>query len=148
MPVSETMAMRLRRAYMTMHRYAQQHFASFGVTADQYVLLSLLAEQDEIRQQDLAARAYSDPNTIAAMLSLLEEKKLLRRKRDKSDGRAKLVCLTALGHRLHEKLIRSVEPIHAEMERAVGADRQALFASLWQIESTLANLQLKSSVDQ
>ena len=39
-------AMHLRSAYLTLHRRAQNHFSEFGVTADQYVILTLLAQKD------------------------------------------------------------------------------------------------------
>lgn len=134
MSVNETIAMRLRRAYMSMHRHAQQHFAPFGVTADQYVVLSILAEHEGLRQQELAERANSDPNTITAMLALLEKKRLVRRKADKNDGRVRLVSLTASGRKLQEKLAQSVEPLHESMEQAVGAHREGLFIALQQLE--------------
>ena len=89
MSFHESVPMRLRRAYLTVHRAAQAHFAQFGVTADQYVLLSLLAEQDGITQKELAERMCSDGNTITAMVRLLETKKLVRRRRCDADGRAR-----------------------------------------------------------
>ena len=40
---AEDLAMALRGAYLTMHRKADSFFVKHGVTADQYVLLHLLA---------------------------------------------------------------------------------------------------------
>jgi DNA-binding MarR family transcriptional regulator len=61
----------LRAAPFAMHRASDAHFSSFGVTADQFVLLACLAQQDAITQHELARRASSDPSTIRAMLVLL-----------------------------------------------------------------------------
>ena len=146
MSVNETIAMRLRRTYMSMHRHAQQHFAPFGVTADQYVVLSILAEHEGLRQQELAERANSDANTIAAMLALLEKKRLVRRRSDKNDGRVKRVSLTAAGGRLQEKLSQSVEPLHEAMEQAVGEHREELFVALQQLEAVFSKSQTLSQV--
>jgi len=85
----ESIPMRLRRAYLTVHRTAQAHFARFGMTADQYVLLSLLADKDGITQKELSSRMCSDGNTITAMLCLLERKGLIQRERCSADGKDK-----------------------------------------------------------
>src|SRR5258706_272927 len=72
----------LRAAYFAMHRVSDGHFSRQGVTADQFVLLACLAEDDGITQQELARRASSDPSTIRAMLLLLEGRMLVARERD------------------------------------------------------------------
>src|ERR1700730_9689274 len=89
----------LRAAYFGMHRVSDAHFARQGVTADQFVLLACLAEDDGITQQELARRASSDPSTIRAMLLLLEGRELVTRERDPKDNRARLVRLPSKGRR-------------------------------------------------
>ena len=74
-----SLAMAVRRAYKTMHRRADSFFAKHGVTADQYVLLLLLAQESEVTQENLVARASSDPNTVRRMLLLLEGQGLVIR---------------------------------------------------------------------
>src|SRR5262245_64838990 len=83
----------LRAAYFGMHRVSDAHFSRYGVTADQFVLLACLAEQDAITQQELARRASSDPSTVRAMLVLLEGRGLLSRDRDPGERRARVVTL-------------------------------------------------------
>lgn len=97
-------AMGLRRAYWAMHRLADAELKRLGVTADQFVLLSILAEGDGITQQELCRKASSDPNTIRAMLLLLEARGLIARKPHPRDGRARKVVLTAMGRRTQERL--------------------------------------------
>src|SRR5213082_3103383 len=94
----------LRAAYFGMHRVSDAHFAAHGVTADQFVLLACLAEQDAITQRELAHRASSDPSTVRAMLVLLEGRGLVARERRPEDSRAHAVTLTAKGRRLFERL--------------------------------------------
>src|SRR5213082_1484829 len=105
----------LRAAYFGMHRVSDAHFASYGVTADQFVLLACLAEQDAITQLELARRASSDPSTTRAMLVLLEGRGLVARRRHPDDGRARVVTLTPRGRRLFERLWETSEPIRAQM---------------------------------
>ncbi len=97
-------AMGLRAAYWAMHRRTEAGLARCGVTADQFVLLSLLAEQDGITQQELVRRASSDANTIRAMLVLLEKRGLVTRDKHPTDGRARSVALTRKGRQIYEKL--------------------------------------------
>jgi MarR family transcriptional regulator, organic hydroperoxide resistance regulator len=108
----QQLAMLLRGAYLTMHRQAQQVFAPFGATADQFVLLSLLAEQDGVIQQDLVRRSFSDPNTVRAILVLLEKRGLVTRRNHQHDGRARLVHLTPKGRTLYGVLLRQSRAFH------------------------------------
>jgi DNA-binding MarR family transcriptional regulator len=101
----------LRAAYFAMHRASDSHFTRHGITADQFVLLACLGEQDAVMQQDLVRRAASDPSTVRAMLVLLEGRGLVVRERHPADGRAREVSLTAKGRRLYERLWRTSEPI-------------------------------------
>jgi DNA-binding MarR family transcriptional regulator len=105
----------LRSAYFAMHRVSDAHFSRHGVTADQFVLLACLAEQDGVTQQELARRASSDPSTVRAMLVLLEGRGLVSRERRPDDRRARVVRLTARGRRLHERLLGTSEPIRVRM---------------------------------
>lgn len=119
MSFRDGLGMRLRCAYLSMHRRFQAHCAEFGVTADQFVVMSLLAEEDGIIQKELVLRIHSDANTIAALLGLLEEKGLIRRVCAEHDGRARCVHLTPKGRRLHGELAGSSEELHRQLRKAV-----------------------------
>jgi DNA-binding MarR family transcriptional regulator len=121
----------LRAAYFAMHRVSDAHFSRHGVTADQFVVLACLAEQDAITQQELARRASSDPSTIGAMLVLLEGRGLVARERHPADHRARVVSQTAKGRRLFERLLRTSEPIRVQMLEGFSDDEsRALVAGL------------------
>jgi DNA-binding MarR family transcriptional regulator len=105
----ETLGMRLRGAYLTFHRMANAHFEPFGVTADQFVVLTLLAEEDGVTQRDLVKQAFSDANTIGEMLTRLEKKQFVRRQRHMKDGRARCVFLTPKGRKMQQQLWNSWE---------------------------------------
>jgi DNA-binding MarR family transcriptional regulator len=105
----------LRAAYLAMHRASDSHFTRHGITADQFVLLACLGEQDTVMQLDLVRRTASDPSTIGAMLVLLEGRGLVVRERHPVDGRARVVCLTAKGRRLYQRLWKTSEPIRTQL---------------------------------
>jgi DNA-binding MarR family transcriptional regulator len=109
------LAMALRSAYLTMHRKCDSFFVRYGVTADQYVLLNLLAHESGVTQQTLVVRASSDPNTVRAMLLLLEGRGLVKRERHPVDGRARSVSITKKGLRIFQRLQQASEPILAQL---------------------------------
>lgn len=121
------LAMRLRCAYLSMHRKADSHLARFGVTADQFVLLTLLSHEDGITQKELGLRSSSDPNTLRAMLVLLERQSFLVRHSHPTDGRAKCVALTDAGRRVQKKLWKAVESFHDGLLALFQADEMKSF---------------------
>jgi MarR family transcriptional regulator for hemolysin len=142
-----TLGMKLRGAYLAMHRAFQAHFAQLtrvgrcGVTADQFVVLSLLADEDGLIQRELVRRTRSDANTMTALLRLLERDGLIRRVRHQNDGRARCVFLTERGRQLQRRLKRSSAPLHQKLQTAVAADDlPALLRSLEQIATAMGEL--------
>jgi DNA-binding MarR family transcriptional regulator len=115
MATGHDIAMGLRAAYWAMHRQTDARCAQRGVTADQFVLLSLLSEQDGVTQQELVRRASSDPNTIRAMLVLLEKRGLVARERHPTDGRARSVTLTRKGRQILDKAWSVTEPLRKNL---------------------------------
>jgi len=131
-------AMGLRAAYWAMHRRTDACFAKRGVTADQFVLLALLAEKDGTTQQELGHRASSDRNTIRAMLVRLEDSGLIARKQHPTDGRALRVTLTRKGRQTYEQLWAESEPLRQQLLTAVcPQEAKALVQSLSHISRTM-----------
>ena len=125
------LAMMLRRAYLAVHRRAGGDLSAAGATADQFVVLTVLAEADGITQMELAAAAGSDANTVAAMVGLLERRGLVRRERDRDDRRARRVSLTPTGRRLQTRLWSAGRDLHERLAAAVpAARRKALLEDL------------------
>jgi DNA-binding MarR family transcriptional regulator len=120
----------LRAAYLALHRQTNDCFAKDGVTADQFVLLSALADADAVIQQELVRRVGSDPNTVRAMLLLLEDRGLVARQRHPSDGRARCVTLTVKGRQVFKKLWTKSEPLRARLLAAFRPNEVAALLGL------------------
>ena len=105
----------LRAAYLALHRRSDAHFANYGVTADQFVLLATLASGGTLTQRELARRMPSDPSTVRPMLVLLEDRGLVRRESHPTDRRARMVALTTNGRRKFQQLFEAGEPIRTQM---------------------------------
>ena len=120
----------LRAAYLALHRQTNDCFADDGVTADQFVLLAALAEADGVTQQALVRCVSSDPNTVRAMLLLLESRGLVVRERHPADGRARCVTLTAKGRQVFKQLWAKSEPLRARLLTAFRPDELAALVAL------------------
>ena len=129
----------LRAAYLALHRQTNDCFAQDGVTADQFVLLAALAEANAMTQQELVRRVGSDPNTVRAMLLLLESRGLVARKRHPTDGRARCVTLTGKGRRVFKRLLTRSEPVRGRLLTAFRPDEvAALFDLLCRVAEVMA----------
>jgi DNA-binding MarR family transcriptional regulator len=132
------MAMGLRAAYWAMHRQTEACLARRGVTADQFVLLALLAERDGTTQQELVRRASSDANTVRAMLILLESRGLVARGQHPTDGRARRVVLTRKGRQTYERLWAESEPLRQRLLAAFEPEQvDAIVESLNRISDAM-----------
>lgn len=113
------LAMALRAAYLAMHRRTDAALARHGVTADQFVLLAALSTGDALTQRDLGRQTGSDPNTVRAMLVLLEKRGLIARTPHPTDGRALTVALTPAGKRTYRTLCAASEPVRTSLLNAL-----------------------------
>lgn len=120
-------AMALRAAYWAMHREADALLQPHGVTANQFVLMSILAGEHGLTQQELVRRASSDANTVRAMLVLLERRGLVSRRPHATDGRARAVALTAEGRASYAALWARSRGFHRQLLSAVGPGGAAAF---------------------
>jgi DNA-binding MarR family transcriptional regulator len=132
------LGLKLRAAYLSFHRRAQATLAPHGLTADQFVVLSLLAEKDGIRHRDLVDATSSDSSTIGAMLKLLEERAFIERIPSDSDRRSMLVFLTSKGLKLQVRLAKLVTDIRSDLKNAVPDDsRDAVVNALDRIAEVM-----------
>jgi DNA-binding MarR family transcriptional regulator len=135
----------LRAAYLALHRRSEARFASYGVTADQFVLLATLARGHALTQRELARRMSSDPSTVRAMLILLEGRGLVQRNSHPTDLRARTVSLTAAGKRRFRQLWQAGESIRGRMYRTLEPDEAETLVRLLARVSEALGTQLVAS---
>jgi DNA-binding MarR family transcriptional regulator len=121
--------MAVRGAYLEMHRRTDALVAPSGVTADQFVVLASLADGDALTQRELVTRTSSDPNTLRAMLVLLERRRLIERRPHPTDRRARSVLLTRKGRNVFQKLWKHSEILRRGLLNAVPPDEIDLFVA-------------------
>ena len=86
-------------------RRYKPHLDKFGITYTQYITLLVLWERDGILVKTLGERLYLDSGTLTPLLSKLESKGYILKKKDTADSRETTVYLTDKGRELKEKII-------------------------------------------
>jgi DNA-binding MarR family transcriptional regulator len=125
----------LRQAPGHLLRRAQQlHAAVFAevvseayLTTPQFAVLAALRNAPQIDQVRLSQRLAIDRSTIADVANRLEERGLIRRKRDVKDARRNLLSLTPAGRALHDRTAPEVEEVGRRLVEPLSeSDRKTL----------------------
>lgn len=95
---------KVRRAF-TNHLNRSYQQAGLDINVQQFVVLVILWDKDSLPQQEIAELTGKDKTSIARILNNMEKKKLIVRRPCEKDKRQKLICLTAHGKSLKEKVI-------------------------------------------
>ncbi len=83
------------------------------ITADQWVLLNILADDGPASQFEIAERSYKDAPTVTRMIDLLHKKGLVDRLADPSDRRRFQIVLTVQGRKKYQETLPLVREIRA-----------------------------------
>lgn len=77
----------------------------FDITYTQYITLLVLWEQDGLTVKTLGERLYLDSGTLTPLLTKLESKGLIEKKKNTKDSRETTIRLSNKGRELKEKII-------------------------------------------
>jgi len=92
------------------------------------VVLALLLSRDEpYAQNEIVAELFSDPNTVAAMITSLEARGWIERSIDPEDGRRRLVSATDAGREIHDRLHQQMLPLRRIVDEAVPPEQRQEF---------------------
>ena len=104
----------LWRAQTAAQRAVERALEPFGLTVAQYGTLDSLAEGGPLSAAAVAKRHGVRPQSIAAAVRDLEQRRLVRRRPHPDHGRITLIDITANGRKLHGK----ADARYADLERA------------------------------
>ena len=93
-----------------------------GVTTTEYVTLSVLRQHDGMSGAELARWAFVTPQAMSAVVSKLERRRLVRRRRDPKHGRVLRASVTAKGLEVLDRCDRSMDAIESDMLRDVSPE--------------------------
>jgi DNA-binding MarR family transcriptional regulator len=97
-----------------------------GVTTTEYVTLSVLRQHDGMSGAELARWAFVTSQAMNAVISKLEQRRLVRRRRDPSHGRVLRASVTAKGLDVLDRCDRSMDTIERDMLRDVAPEAAEL----------------------
>lgn len=112
----------------------------FGLTYPQFLVLSVLWEQDELKVHELGKKLNLDSGTLTPLLKKLESQNLLRRKRGEADERTVTIHLTYPGKSLQAKTLDAVKRLENQLEDDFGKEVQNLLPSIEGLLNKLSKL--------
>ncbi len=87
----------LRRIIRAVDIHSRQLNSKYNITAPQLVCLLTIVDHKTLTVANLAKEIHLSPSTVVGILDRLEERKLITRKRDKTDRRVVKVSATKSG---------------------------------------------------
>lgn len=119
---------RLRRAFLSICRCGDVMFSPYRLTTEQYALMRAVQRNPGIRQTEITDQIFAEPNTVTAMVTLLEKRGILRRKASPKDGRVRQLFMTAHGQTVMQRLSEDWKPMREILRESFSgeAGQQAL----------------------
>lgn len=101
--VTERLGWLLKHAQLRLAELSAQALDPYGITGRELAVLTVLAAQRPLSQQEAAARIGIDRTTMVAFVDQLAAKGLVERRPDAADRRRNLVELTTAGRGTYEQ---------------------------------------------
>ena len=121
--LEEALGFWVARVYMKSRAEMYRRFKRHGVelTPEQWVVLVRLWQHEGVTQSALAERTFRDLPTMSRILTSMEKGGLIARRRDESDGRARLVYLSERGRGLRRALVGEARSMVDELLNGIPA---------------------------
>ncbi|MBX0290355.1 MarR family transcriptional regulator [Hymenobacter sp. HSC-4F20] len=99
----------LDKAIRQYRRFAQANIdrAGIDITIDQWLVLRVLEEHDDLTQMEIAERVFKDQASVARILALLLKRGLVLSEPQPTDGRRNRLRVSAAG----EATLAAVQPV-------------------------------------
>lgn len=100
---------------------AQAYEARFGLKMHEWRVITVLAEDGELTQQEIVGRTKMDKVTVSRAAQVLERRSLLRRVTNAEDGRSLRLSLTDEGRDLYARVAPTAVELEAEVLKGLSA---------------------------
>ncbi|AKJ04615.1 DNA-binding MarR family transcriptional regulator [Archangium gephyra] len=94
---------------------ARAYEEHFGLKMHEWRVITVLAQDGELTQQEIVGRTKMDKVTVSRAAQVLERRKLLRRVTNADDGRSLRLSLTAEGQKLYARVVPAALELEAEV---------------------------------
>jgi len=117
LPTSRSIGYLVRETHRAFQRELEPRIERFGITAGMWWFLRALWNQDGVSQTELSANVQVMGPTTVRAVERMEQRGLIERRREGSDGRKMFIYLTEEGRQLREKLV----PVMLEVQEKASA---------------------------
>jgi DNA-binding MarR family transcriptional regulator len=104
---------------------ARAYEERFGLKMHEWRVIAVLAEADELTQQEIVARTKMDKVTVSRAAKVLEKRKLLERRPHDQDARSLSLSLTAAGRKVHAEVLPAALELEAEVVEGLSREQVA-----------------------
>lgn len=104
-------------------RHFRPMLAQHDITEQQWRVIRVLAEGGRLDATEAGNRAVILGPSLTRIIRVLEDRKLIVRDRDASDGRRVLLELTPKGRRFMEEIVPHARAIYKRIEDSYGVER-------------------------
>lgn len=118
-----SLPMALLRARETVMDGFRPMLIRHNVTEQQWRVIRVLAEAERLDATEVAARASILAPSLTRMIRSLEERKLIRKRKDPTDRRRVILEIAAAGAALIERASPESLAIHGRLEQAFGKEK-------------------------
>src|SRR5579863_3081018 len=113
------LCLHVQRAARALGRRFDEALRPHGLTNGQFSLLMSLNRPEPPSMGPVACLLAMDRTTLTAALKPLERRRLVKAAQDPSDGRSRILMLTAKGKSLLARAVPVWERTHGEVERLI-----------------------------
>jgi len=120
---------------------AQSYEKLFALKMPEWRVITVLAESNELTQQEIVGLTQMDKVTVSRAAQVLERRELLRRVPSAEDARSLRLSLTATGRDLYRRVVPAALELEAEVREGM-SDREveALKGLLRRLEASATRL--------
>lgn len=139
--LEEALGYWVARTYMASRSEMYRRFKKHGVdlTPEQWMVLVRLWQNEGVTQSALAERTFRDLPTMSRILAVMERGGLIERRKDKTDGRARLVFLSDKGRGLRRALVAEARQMVEDLLNGIPEGDVAITRRT--LQRALANLE-------
>jgi DNA-binding MarR family transcriptional regulator len=114
----------MKQVELAVRAHLDDMFRPIGLTALQYTALTVLERHPNLSSAQLARNSFVTAQSMADMITALEEQQLIERHRDPDDRRRLVLALTADGRKLLDKYRRRVTALENQMLAGISVAQQ------------------------
>ncbi|MEB7066379.1 MarR family winged helix-turn-helix transcriptional regulator [Mammaliicoccus sciuri] len=102
----------IHRNDVKMTNYFTKRLKPYGVTPEQWSIMSILSPNKSTTQKDLAKAIHKNQTTVVRMIQSMERKGIVKKTFNRDDRRAHDIMLSQKGEELKQRLLPIVTDAH------------------------------------